>query len=635
MSVKTKLVSCLLSLALTLFVAIGAGYFAVTATSDKTNSIVQDRVIPLQQIKAVADAYAVSVVDAAHKVANDDLSFAEGLASIAEAQTAIDRAWSAYRLTYLTPEEKVLAEVVETRRREAQPVVDGLVAALKAMDKAALETIRREQLYSGIDPISAALAALTDLQGEVALAEYQSARDLQATLIIGFSILCGVSLIIVGFGAFTAVSVVANSLIRLQRVTLRVAEGDDALEIPFPHRRDEIGDMARAVEIFRINGIKIREMKAAEAERLLADQLARQQMLHELQAAFGTVVDAAVDGDFTGRVAEAFPDAELNGLAGSVNTLLDTVNGGLGDLGRVLTALANTDLRVRMQGDYRGAFARLKADADAVADKLTDVIGKLIEASRLLKTATGEILAGANDLSSRTTRQAAAIEETSAAMEQIASSVGKNVDRARDAAGQAGEVAGSAERGGAVMSEANAAMERISASAEHISSVIGVIDDIAFQTNLLALNASVEAARAGDAGKGFAVVAVEVRRLAQSAAEASREVKTLIERSGQEVRQGTDLVADAGRAIETIVAAARLTSDLMRGFVHESEEQASAIAEVNTAVRQMDEMTQHNAALVEETNAAIEQTESQANALDTVVGVFKLEESGRSRRRAA
>jgi methyl-accepting chemotaxis protein len=276
-----------------------------------------------------------------------------------------------------------------------------------------------------------------------------------------------------------------------------------------------------------------------------------------------------------------------------------------------------------MEGDYRGSFAQLMQDTNAVADKLTAIVGQLKQTSRDLRTATGEILSGANDLSERTTKQAATIEETSAAMEQLAQTVLANSERASQASRSASDVTAAAEEGGEVMTAANGAMERITQSSAKISNIIGLIDDIAFQTNLLALNASVEAARAGEAGKGFAVVAVEVRRLAQSAASASAEVKALIQQSSDEVAVGTRLVADAARKLSGMLEDVRSNRSLLEGIARESSEQASAIAEVNVAVRQMDEMTQHNAALVEETNAAIEQTEAQATELDQVVAVFR------------
>jgi methyl-accepting chemotaxis protein len=397
-------------------------------------------------------------------------------------------------------------------------------------------------------------------------------------------------------------------------------------DVPYTRRGNEVGAMARAVEVFRDNGLRVSQMTEAEAARIIADQASRQQMMSELQSAFGQVVDAAVAGDFTRQVTVEFPDPELNGLAGSVNNLVSTFNRGVSEIGSVLGALANTDLTQRMEGDYEGAFATLKADINAVADKLTDVVGQLRETSGTLKTATGEILSGANDLSERTTKQAATIEETSAAMEQLASTVLHNAERAKDASQVASTVTRTAEEGGQVMALATQAMERITASSGKISNIIGLIDDIAFQTNLLALNASVEAARAGDAGKGFAVVAVEVRRLAQSAANASSEVKVLIEQSAGEVQGGTRLVSDAASKLQAMVTAARSSNELMNGIAKESREQASAIDEVNTAVRTMDEMTQHNAALVEEINAAIEQTEAQASQLDRIVDVFNVSE---------
>ena len=308
----------------------------------------------------------------------------------------------------------------------------------------------------------------------------------------------------------------------------------------------------------------------------------------------------------------------------------ERIEGAAGAIGSVLRSLATGDLTSRVTSDLDPAFDQIKNDTNAVADRLTEIVGQLRTTSRALKTATGEILSGANDLSERTTKQAATIEETSAAVEQLMGAVMQNADQAEQASGVAAAATETAEKSGHVMGEANEAMERITQSSSKISQIVELIDDIAFQTNLLALNASVEAARAGEAGKGFAVVAIEVRRLAQSAAEASRDIKILIEQSVGEVEGGSRLVADAVVRLGEMLTAARSSHELMDAIARGSRMQASSIEEVNTAVRQLDEMTQHNAALVEQTNAAIEQTEAQATELDRIVDVFTLENAPRA-----
>jgi methyl-accepting chemotaxis protein len=456
----------------------------------------------------------------------------------------------------------------------------------------------------------------------------RSAADAATQLaIVQAAVSCVLSLGLALFISF----VTSRSLTRVTTAMTKIADGAYDTTVPFVERRNELGAMAKAVEVFRENGERIARMTEAEAARIIRDKEARQAMMDELQRAFGNVVDAAVAGDFSKRVETEFPDAELNAISKSINNLVTTVDSGLAETSKVLGALARTDLTQRVHGSYEGAFAQLKDDTNNVADKLSEIVTQLRETSRALKTATGEILSGANDLSERTTKQAATIEETSATMEQLAATVLKNAERAREASSVAATVTQTAEEGGVVMGKATDAMERITTSSGKISNIIGLIDDIAFQTNLLALNASVEAARAGEAGKGFAVVAIEVRRLAQSAAEASAEVKVLIEQSAGEVSTGAKFVADAAGRLEAMLAAARSSNQLMDGIARESGAQAASIDEVNTAVRQLDEMTQHNAALVEETNAAIEQTEAQASELDQIVAVFTL---GRAEARA-
>jgi len=443
----------------------------------------------------------------------------------------------------------------------------------------------------------------------------------------------GLLIVIAGLGFLFSRSV-TKPMGRLTRTMEALSNGELDAEVKDTRRKDELGAMARAVEVFKQNAIKVGEL--TEGERAASNQrrIDRSAMMQQLQVAFGQVVDAAIAGDFSRRVQATFPDPELNALAGSVNGLVETVDRGLGETGTVLSALAHTDLSQRVTGDYQGAFARLKDDTNAVAERLTDIVGQLRRTSQSLKTATRELLSGANDLSQRTSLQAATIEETSATMEELAGTVQSNAKKAQDASTAANGVAKTVDEGSRVMDHATEAMERITTSSGKISNIISLIDDIAFQTNLLALNASVEAARAGEAGKGFAVVAVEVRRLAQSAAEASSEIKGLIEQAEIEVKDGSRFVADAAAKLEAIRKAAAVSNELMDGIARASRTQASSIEEVTVAVRTLDEMTQHNASLVEETNAAIEQTEAQATELDQVVDIFVVDANA-NRRRAA
>ena len=337
----------------------------------------------------------------------------------------------------------------------------------------------------------------------------------------------------------------------------------------------------------------------------------------------GELVASAGAGDFSRRLAEDGKQGFMLELAKGMNELVSTVDQGLNETVSVMSAMAQGDLTQRIAGDYRGTFLKLKDDSNQMAEKIGGIAKRIVAATGTVSDATSEIAAGAGDLSSRTEQQASSLEETAASMEELSATVRQNADNAQQANQLAAAARDAAANGGEVVASAVDAMSKIEDSSKQITEIVGMIDEIAFQTNLLALNAAVEAARAGEAGKGFAVVATEVRALAQRSGRASKEIKDLISNSDSQVRDGVGLVQKAGTSLEEIVTSVKKVADIISDIAAASKEQASGIDEVGTAVSNMDEMTQQNAALVEETTAALHSTTAQVDDLKKLVSFFK------------
>ncbi len=368
----------------------------------------------------------------------------------------------------------------------------------------------------------------------------------------------------------------------------RLAAKDRQFSIPGAGRRDEIGAMAGAVQIFKDN--------AEAQEKLEGEALLFQKnldiKLRETEAAFETA------GREQKKVVET-----LAALLGSV---------------------AAGDLTVRMQGNVPAAYGALRTDFNTAMETLQAAMQDILQASGAVRAGADEITQASDDLSRRTEQQSASLEETAAALDEITATVRKTSEGAVEAHAVVADAKADAERSGAVMTEAVHAMTAIESSSREIGSIIGVIDEIAFQTNLLALNAGVEAARAGDAGRGFAVVATEVRGLAQRSAAAAKEIKALISASGTHVATGVKLVAETGSALGRIVEQVGKLHVLISDISASAKEQATALHEVNTSVNQMDQVTQQNAAMVEEATAASHSLAGEAETLTGLVEQFRL-----------
>ncbi|MFZ5657012.1 MAG: methyl-accepting chemotaxis protein [Pseudomonadota bacterium] len=350
-----------------------------------------------------------------------------------------------------------------------------------------------------------------------------------------------------------------------------------------------------------------------------------------MEAEVARVVGAAANGDFHARIDTTRQQGFLRHLGQDVNRLVDATRTALGELERMLDALAAGDLGYRADAALDGQFGRLQAAANRSAARLGETVGAIRLAANAIRAAADEIAAGNADLARRTEQQAASLEQTGAAMDELTAAVRGNTAGAQQAQRLAGDAAHTAGEGGAAMDRVVDTMDGIRSASRRVAEIVGVIDGIAFQTNILALNAAVEAARAGEEGRGFAVVAAEVRNLAQRSAAAARDVRDLVATSVVQVEAGSEWVGTAHGRIAQIVDDAQRVSGLVADIARASSQQADGIARIGDAVAHMDAGTQQNAALVEQASASALGLQAQAERLVEAVAVFRLPAGERAR----
>jgi len=477
--------------------------------------------------------------------------------------------------------DKLTKELKETR--DALDVIASMMSA--DFGAAAGFAAPFEDQYGKMSAQLQSIVATTQAETDKQAKEAHDRSVLAQSVTIGVSIL---TLLITGAVAAFLVLNMRRAVQRIAGATERLSRGDNEVDLDKLARKDELGAIVSSLTVFRDNQLNLERLrKEQESERGAAEE--------------------------TRRAAAATAEAQAQEQAHVVNSLADG-----------LERLAAGDLTVRLQTAFPGEYEKLRGDFNGAAVKLEQALIAIASSTSAIRSGGAEIAHGADNLSQRTERQAATLEETAAALDEITATVQRSAEGAAQSREAVAAAKTEAERSGDVVSRAVASMTEIERSAREISQIIGVVDEIAFQTNLLALNAGVEAARAGDAGKGFAVVASEVRALAQRSAESAKQIKGLISTSTSQVAEGVSLVGETGQALHRIVAHVDDISKLVGEIAASAKEEATGIAEVNTAVNQMDQVTQQNAAMVEQTTAASRMLADQTEELFGLVSRFSL-----------
>ena len=529
--------------------------------------------------------------------ASDSMDQYKGLVVLQDsARKEFARQWALYRPNMTPGQETVYGNRIKTSFAKLSDLANQDVQAVTNGDMPTAGTIVLGDMDTTYKAFRTAIFDDLAYRSLYTQSLKEKASALVRFSFIGTFIVFAVLLAAILASVFLTVTSIARPIARMTEVMRRLALQDTAVAVTEIGRRDEIGAMANAVQVFKDGAIERRKLEAGAAE--FQNNLDRRlREAEEAAMAAGRDQRAVVDG-----------------------------------ITRALADLAGGDLTVRFAHEVGAGYQGLKHDFNAAMETLQQTMQSISANAGGVFSGAAEITKASDDLARRTEQQAASLEETAAALDQITATIKRAAETAGQARQLGSEARSGAERSGTVVREAVTAMSGIETSSRQIGTIVGVIDEIAFQTNLLALNAGVEAARAGDAGRGFAVVATEVRALAQRSADAARQIKTLISASSQQVALGVELVGETGKTLGRIVEQVIQLNGLVTDMSAAAQEQSTGLQEVNKAINQMDQVTQQNAAMVEQATAASHSLAHEAEELAGLVGQFRIGAGGATAR---
>ncbi len=590
-NLKTKLKLTILSVIAVLAMLI-LGIFGITELKQVNHgleTVYNDRVVPLEQLKIIADEYAVNIVDTTHQTRNGNFDFEKCMSNINSAQAKIEKNWQAYMSTTLTKEEELLANDAQKLMLNGNAIAEKIKDACKKRDSALLTKITIEELYPKIDPIGEKISGLISLQLDVAKQETEIAYSIYETSKTIITITILIALIIISFLSYFIIADITGKLLNFKEGLVSffsyLNRESSKVELIKIDSKDEFGEMSKVVN----DNINKTQKGIEEDRRLINETIA---VLGEFE-----------QGDLSQRLNINVSNPALTELKNVLNNMAGNLESNINNVLHTLEEYSKYNyLNKTSTNDIKEHLLKLANGVNTLGDSITEMLIENKSNGLTLDKSSNILLDNVDKLNISSNEAAASLEETAAALEQITSNIRNNTQNIAKMASYSNSVTKSAQDGEKLANQTTVAMDEINVQVNAITDAISIIDQIAFQTNILSLNAAVEAATAGEAGRGFAVVAQEVRNLAARSAEAAREIKIIVENATSKANQGKDIANHMIDGYKELNQNISQTINLISDIEMSSKEQLSGIEQINDAVNSLDRQTQQNAAIASQTH---------------------------------